>query len=95
MEIRFRKPTHWTDGKAFINLRIEKIKEAKRKKEMITVILPEGRCKEVDPKLLMKYGVKTEAVFLYKNNPMKLVGSYFLLQTPEEKAREESKLYFK
>ena len=95
MEIRFRKPTHWTDGKAFINLRIEKIKEAKRKKEMITVILPEGRCKEVDPKLLMKYGVKTEAVYLYPDRPMQLRGQYYELMTEEDKLREMTQKYFR
>ncbi len=94
MEILFQKPCHETAGKYWINLNIEKVKEARKRKETITIILPEGRCKPVDPRALLKYGVKTEAVFLYKNFPMKLVGSYFTLMTPEEIAKEESKKYF-
>ncbi len=94
MEILFHKPCHETAGRYWINLDVRKVKEARKRKEMITVILPEGRCKPVDPRALLKYGVKTEAVYLYPDNPMRLVGSYFSLMTPEEIAKEEAKKYF-
>jgi hypothetical protein len=85
--INFSKPCHWTDNKAFINLRAEIVKSAKKNNEMIVVKLPEGYCKPVDPKALIKYGTKTEAVYLYPDNPMSLIGSYFELLPESDQER--------
>ena len=85
--VNFKKPCHWTDNKAFINLRAEIIESAKKNKEMIVVKLSEGFCEPVDPEALIKYGTKTEAVFLYPENPMKLIGSYFTLMNSDKQER--------
>lgn len=85
--IPFSKPTHETDGRYWVNLDIRKIEAAKKNKEWIVVKLPQGCCKPVSPENLLKYGKRTEAVYLYPNNPMKLVGSYFEL-LPKEKEEE-------
>ncbi len=82
--IKFSKPTHWTENKAWINLRVEIVEAAKRNKEMIVLQLPEGLTEPIDPKDLLKYGKRTEAIYLYPDNPMKLIGSYYSL-APKEK----------
>lgn len=91
---QFYKPTHWTENKAWINLRQEFVEKAKKAKVYIVIKLPQGYCKPVDPAKLLKYGKKTEAVFLYENNPMKLIGSYFELYPQEKQEWIESDPYF-
>ena len=91
---QFYKPTHWTENKAWINLRQEFVEKAKKAKAYIVIKLPQGYCKPVDPAKLLKYGKKTEAVFLYENNPMKLIGSYFELYPQEKQEWIESDPYF-
>ena len=91
MKIPFKKPTHWTNGRAWINIDVDKVRKAKKRREMVEVILPEGECKPIDPNSLLKYGKRTEAVFLYPDNPMKLVGAYYELKTEEDKWKEFSK----
>jgi len=85
--VNFNKPCHWTDNKAFINLRAEIVKSAKKNNEMIVVKLLEGYCKPVDPANLLKYGVKTKATFLYKDFPMQMRGAYYTLLPEEEQNR--------
>ena len=75
----FEKPTHETDGKYWINLQIEYVKRVKTAKKFIVIKLPQGFCQPVNPNNLLKYGKKTEAVYLYPNNQMKLVGQYYEL----------------
>jgi len=90
----FDKPTHLTpDGKqAWINLSVDKVKAFKKAHQMIEIKLPQGYCRPVDPSNLLKYGKKTKATFLYTDNPMKLVGGYFTIMSPEEKEAEFYKL---
>ena len=90
MKVYFNKPTHETDGKYWINLSVEKIREAKKRKEMIEVVLPQGECHPVSPERLLKYGVKTQAVYLYPDKPMKLIGAYYGLKTEADKLKEFS-----
>jgi len=80
---QFNKPTHWSDNKAWINLRLDFVEAAKKAKQYIVIKLPEGYCKPMNPKTLLKYGTKTQAVFLYPNNPMELVGAYYELFPPD------------
>ena len=91
---QFSKPTHWEENKAWINLRKEFVEQAKKAKTYIVVKLPQGYCKPVDPAKLLKYGKKTEAVFLYPENPMKLIGAYFELYPQETQAWIDSDPYF-
>ena len=90
----FNKPTHWTDNKAWINLNVEFVKKAKKEKKYIVIKLPEGYCKPVDPNELLRNGVKTEAVFKGFETPMKLVGGYYELFSPEVQERIENDPYF-
>lgn len=92
--IKFQKPTHWTEGQAWINLNIEEVKRAKTNEEMIVIELPQGFCKPVSPSILLKYGKKTEAVYLYPQNPMKLVGAYYSLLSPNQQEQAKSDPYF-
>lgn len=90
MRIFFSKPAHKTGDKYWVNLNIDIIRKARKQKEMIEVVLTAGICKAVDPKWLLKNGVKTEAVYLRPDEPMKLVGNYYELLTEEEKLRKFS-----
>lgn len=88
--IQFNKPTHETENRYWINLDIHKIENAKKNKEMIVVKLPQGICKPISPESLLKYGKRTEAVYLYENNPMKLIGAYYELADKEEQMKIEN-----
>jgi len=90
-EWHFRKPTHPTaDGKqVWVNLWTEKVKECRNHKQLIQIVLPDGKkCFPVDPRNLLKHGKKTEAVYLYPDKPMKLVGQYFSIMSEEDLIKE-------
>ena len=89
--IQFNNPCHETDGRFWINLDIEKIKSARKNKEMIVLKLPTGYTKPIDPKRLLKEGVRTEAVFLRPEEPMKLCGTYYSLMSQEEQEKFENR----
>jgi len=91
---QFYKPTHWKGNKAWINLREDFVKQAKKAKKYIVVKINNDYCKPVDPNVLLKYGVKTQAVFLYPESPMKLIGSYFEVYPQEKQEWIESDPYF-
>ena len=92
----FNKPTHFTpDGKmAWCNLWVEKIRDFRKAKQMIELVIDGKKCIPVDPKILLKYGKKVEAVYLYPDRPMKMRGMYFELETEEDKLQELSKQCF-
>lgn len=76
---QFNKPTHETGGRYYINLQVEKVENAKKNKEHIIIKLPQGFCEPVNPSTLLKHGTRTEAVYKFENNPMRLVGAYYQL----------------
>jgi hypothetical protein len=94
--IPFTKPCSWQGDKAYINLDVRKVKEARKKKCFIVVKLPQGFCRPVDPKALLKYGKKFKEVFLYPDNPMELVGQYFTLfdEETQQRIKEDSSFWY-
>jgi len=90
----FNKPTHWSDNKAWINLRVDFVEAAKKAKQYIVIKLPEGYCEPMNPTTLLKYGTKTQAVFLYPNHPMELVGAYYTLFPPKTQEWIKNDPYF-
>jgi len=85
--IKFNKPTHWTENKAWVNLRAGLVQKYAKQNDLIVLELPEGFTEPIEAKKILKYGKKTEAVFLYPDKPMKLLGMYFQL-LPEKKQKE-------
>ena len=85
--IKFSKPTHETDNRYWVNLRVELVERAKKNKEMIVLDLPQGLTEPIEPKDLLKHGNRTEAAYLYPNNPMRLVGQYFTIASKEQQTK--------
>jgi len=85
--IKFDKPTHWQNGSAWVNLRENIVEKHAKNNDLIVLKLPEGFTQPIPAKEILKKGKKTQAVFNYPNNPMKLVGYYFPL-LPENKQKE-------
>ena len=85
--IKFNKPTHWTENRAWVNLRADLVQRYAKRNDLIVLELPEGFTEPIEAKKILKCGKKTEAVFLYPDKPMKLLGMYFSL-LPEKKQRE-------
>jgi len=94
VEIQFNKPTHWSENKAWINLNEWLGLKAKKIKANIVVKLPEGYCKPKSPAELLKNGIKTEAVFLRPDEPMKLIGDYFQLYEKDKQEEIRYNTYF-
>ena len=90
--IEFGKPLYWDGDSAYINLSIDLVKKMRKENLKIVIRLPEGYCKPVDPRMVLKLGKKTDKVFLRPEDPMKLIGYYYKLFSPDiqERIKEDS-----
>ena len=94
--IKFSIPLYEKDNQAFINLDVEKLKEAKKGKCKVVVVLNGKYCKPVDPSIILKTGKKSEQVFLFPENPMKLRGYFFSLfdEETQQKIKEQPHFWY-
>jgi len=92
--IKFNKPTHWTGNRAWVNLRLDLVERYAKNNDLIVLKLPAGFTEPIEAKKILKYGKKTEAVFLYPNNPMKLIGCYFTLLPENKQIRAKEDPFF-
>lgn len=92
--VKFSKPLYWKAGLAYLNLDENKLREIKKKKCKVVISLPQGFTKPVSPENILKYGKKTEQIFLRPNEPMRMRGYFYELFNNETQERIKQDIHF-